>query len=103
MHAVCGYPVKSTWLKAIKAENYVGWPLLTVNNVNNYYTETVETPKGHMNQTRIKLRSTKPAPMTEANTKSMRGKDVRDVYTKVYNVRKTIFSDQTGQFPKQLL
>ena len=28
MHAVCGYPVKSTWLKAIKAGNFVGWPLL---------------------------------------------------------------------------
>jgi hypothetical protein len=23
MNAVCGYPVKSTWLKAIKAENYI--------------------------------------------------------------------------------
>ena len=22
MHAVCGYPVKSTWLKAVKAGNY---------------------------------------------------------------------------------
>jgi hypothetical protein len=28
MHAVCGYPVKSTWLKAIKAGNFVGWPIL---------------------------------------------------------------------------
>ena len=24
MYDVCGYPVKSTWLKAIKARNYVG-------------------------------------------------------------------------------
>ena len=29
MHAVCGYPVKSTWIKAIKAGNFMGWPLLT--------------------------------------------------------------------------
>ena len=28
MHAVCGYPVKSTWLKAIAAGNFIGWPLL---------------------------------------------------------------------------
>jgi hypothetical protein len=27
MHAVCGFPVKSTWLKAVKAGNYIGWPL----------------------------------------------------------------------------
>ncbi len=37
MHAVCGYPVKSTWLKAIKAGNYIGWPMLTECNVNKYY------------------------------------------------------------------
>jgi len=29
MHAVRGYPVKSTWLKAVKAGNYIEWPLLT--------------------------------------------------------------------------
>jgi len=29
MHAVCGYPVKTTWSKAAKAGNFVGWPLLT--------------------------------------------------------------------------
>merc|ERR1712194_444031 len=31
MHAVCGYPVKSTWIKAIKAGNFMGWPMLTKN------------------------------------------------------------------------
>ena len=61
MHAVCGYPVKSTWVKAIKAGNFVGWPLLTVKNVTKYYPDTVETQKGHMNQTRKNVRSTKPA------------------------------------------
>ena len=52
MHAVCGYPVKSTWIKAIKAGNFVGWPLLTEANVKKYYPDTTETPKGHLNQTR---------------------------------------------------
>jgi hypothetical protein len=49
MHAVCGYPVKSTWLKAIKAGNYVGWPMLNERNVQKYYPETIETAKGHFN------------------------------------------------------
>ena len=31
----------------------------------------------------------------------MRGKKQRDVYTKVYDARETMFSDQTGQFPKR--
>ena len=49
MHAVCGYPVKSTWLKAVKAGNFVRSPLLTAQNVIRYYPETTETPKGHLN------------------------------------------------------
>jgi hypothetical protein len=50
MHAVCGYPVKSTWLKAIKAGNYVGWPMLNERNVQKYYPKTIETAKGHFHQ-----------------------------------------------------
>eukprot|EP00804_Cyclotella_cryptica_P005285 CCRYP_015797-RA/>CCRYP_015797-RA protein AED:0.44 eAED:0.44 QI:0/-1/0/1/-1/1/1/0/406 len=42
MHAVCGYPVKSTWLKAVKAGNFIGWPLLTEKNVRKYYPETTK-------------------------------------------------------------
>jgi hypothetical protein len=101
MHAVCGYPVKSTWLKAIKAGNYVGWPMLTEQNVQKYYPETTETAKGHLNQTRKNVRSTKakPTPLETCDTSQLHGKKVRDVYTKTYSVRKTMFSDQTGQFP----
>ena len=40
MHAVCRYPVKSTLIEAIKAGNYVGWPILTEHNVTRYYPET---------------------------------------------------------------
>ena len=46
MHAVCSYPVKSTWLKDIAAGNFIGWPLLNVRNVKKYYPETMETPNG---------------------------------------------------------
>ena len=65
MHAVCGYPVKSTWLKAIKAGNYVGWPMLNEKNVKKYYPETNETPQGHMVQSRKGVRSTKAKPLKE--------------------------------------
>eukprot|EP00956_Cyclotella_meneghiniana_P024798 scaffold50421_cov81-Cyclotella_meneghiniana.AAC.3 len=103
MHAVCGYPVKSTWIKAIKAGNFVGWPLLNEKNVNKYYPETTETDKGHMNQTRKNVRSTKPkaTPLETSNTTSLRGKKMQDVYFKTYDPRETIFSDQTGKFPTQ--
>ncbi len=99
MHAVCGYPVKSTWTKAIKAGNFVGWPILTERNVNKYNPDTDETSKGHMNQTWKNMQSTKRAPMESFNSKEMHDKKVRDVYIKVYNARETTFSDQTGRFP----
>jgi hypothetical protein len=101
MHAVCGYPVKSTWLKTIKAGNYVGWPMLTKQNVQKYYPETIETAKGHLNQTRKNVRSTKakPTPLETCDTSQLHGKKVRDVYTETYSVRETMFSDKTGRFP----
>jgi len=112
MHTVCGYPVKSTWLKAVKAENYISWMLLTEWNVNKFYpetTETTETPKGHMTQTRKNVRSTKAKPTTweqpaqsplkEPNTSQLMDKKVRDVFTPVYDIRETVFSNKTGRFP----
>ncbi len=101
MHAVCGYPVKTTWLKAIKAGNFIGWPLLTVKNVTKYYPETTETPKGHLNQTRKNVRSTKPKPFKTTTSTQLQGKKIQDVHTQVYEVRETVFTDQTGQFPTQ--
>jgi hypothetical protein len=88
MHAVCGYPVKSTWLKAIAAGNFIGWPLLNVRNVKKYYPETTETPKGHMNQTRKNVRSTKVFKTNNATT--LKGKKFRDIGIHIYNVRETI-------------
>ena len=35
----------------------------------------------------------------EPNVSQLKGKKIRDVYTRVYDVRNTVFSDQTGQFP----
>jgi hypothetical protein len=96
-NSVCGYPVKSTWIKAVKAGNFTG-PLLTEMNVQKYYPETTETDKGHMNQTRKNVRSTKSKskPFEEANAAPLQSKKVHDIFTKVYDPRETIFSDQTG-------
>jgi hypothetical protein len=101
MHALCGYPVKTTWSKAAKAGNFVGWPLLTEKNINKYYPETDETPKGHMNQQRKNVRSTK-TPFEVCNAAAaLRGKKRKDIFVSTYDTRETSFSDQTGQFPKQ--
>ena len=101
MHACLGYPVKSTWIAAVKNNHFRGWPLLTPRNVKKYYPETTETDKGHLNQTRKNVRSTKSKPMIiYEHADKLRGKQKRDVYVKLYDVRETIYSDQTGKFPK---
>jgi hypothetical protein len=101
MQAVCGYLVKLTWLKAIKAGNYVGWSMLTKRNVHKYYPKTTKTAKGHLNQTRKNVWSTKvkATPLETCDTSHLHGKKVCNVHTQTYMVRKTMFSDQTGQFP----
>ena len=101
MHTICSYPIKSTWIEDVKAGNYTGWPMLNERNIKKYYPETTETPKGHLNQTRKNVCSTKPkpVPMETPDVATLRGQSVCDVYTKVYDVRNTVFSDQTGQFP----
>jgi hypothetical protein len=104
MDACCGYPVKLTWLKAIKAGNYIDWPMITEPNVNKYYPETSETSKGHTNQTCKNVRSTKAkqTPSETCDTSQLHGKIVRDIYTTMYDVCKTMFSEQAGQFPTRL-
>ncbi len=47
------------WLKAIRVGNYVGWPMLMEHNVQKYYPEATKMAKGHLNQTRKNVCSTK--------------------------------------------
>eukprot|EP00804_Cyclotella_cryptica_P008989 CCRYP_003095-RA/>CCRYP_003095-RA protein AED:0.22 eAED:0.22 QI:0/0/0/1/1/1/7/0/754 len=105
MHAVCGYPVKSTWLKAVQAGNFIGWPLLTVCNIQKYFPETVETPKGHLNQSRKNVRSTKqkPIPLETFQSPQLTCRKLRDMYAHVYDTRNTIFSNQTVQYSSNQL
>ena len=66
-----------------------------------YYPETNETPKGHLNQSRKNLRSTKPkrTPIEVPKTATLQGHKAHAIYTRVYKLRNNVFSDHTGQFP----
>ena len=48
LHATAGYPVKSTWLQAIKRGAYATWPGLTYALAAKYCPDADETIKGHM-------------------------------------------------------
>ena len=101
MHAVCGYPVKSTWRKAIRAVNYVGYPILSIENIYKNYPETEETPKVHLNKSRQNVRSTKPnaTPPPTKNYTTLQGKRSRNIYFKVYEAKNNTYAYQTGRFP----
>ena len=65
----------------------MGWPILTKCNVNKYYPDMDKTPKGHMNQTRKNVLSTKRTPLESFVSAEMKGKKVRDVYVRVYEAQ----------------
>ena len=62
LHACEDFPVRSTWLAAIKSGNYASWPGLTFVNAVKYCPISVETIRSHMAQSRQGTRSTKPKP-----------------------------------------
>ncbi len=59
MHAAAGFPVKATWLKAIKQGYFKTWPLLRAEAVERHYPELDATTKGHLKKQRQNVQSTK--------------------------------------------
>ena len=66
-HAAAGYPVQSTWLKAIIAGNYSLWPGLTLDNATKYCPSTDAKIMAHLVQKQQGVRSTKPKPPTTSS------------------------------------
>ena len=52
LHACLGFPTKAAMLDAAGAGRLTGIPFATVKNIREHYPETVETPKGHLDQQR---------------------------------------------------
>jgi hypothetical protein len=59
-HACLGFPVKQTWLEAVKAGNCDSFDGLTYSNVSRYCPDANETILGHLAQQCQNVRSTKP-------------------------------------------
>jgi hypothetical protein len=60
LHAACGSPVPSTWIKAIRNGHFATWPGLTTKLVTEKLPKSISTVKGHLNRQRKNIRSTKP-------------------------------------------
>ncbi len=47
-HAAAGFPVKESFIKAVRNGNYATWPKLTVTLINKYMPDSDKTEKGHL-------------------------------------------------------
>ena len=65
LHVDTGFPVKSTWLTAIKSGKFTSWSGLAYVNASKYFPVSVDSIQCHLIQTRKGVRSTKPKPPSD--------------------------------------
>ena len=98
-HATAGYPVRSTWLKAISDGNYSSWPGLTLDNATKYCSSADATIMGNLVQKLHEVRSTKPKPPTTSSSEDpipwIRS---NELFIQVTPINK-LYTDDTGLFP----
>ena len=92
LHASAGYPVKSTWLQAIKRGAYATWPGLSAALVARYCPDAPETTKGHMAQPRQHIRSTQPPQIRVPAPPSRHTVELHELPAN------HLFTDDTGRF-----
>ena len=103
LHVAAGYPVLSTWIKAIQKGYYISWPGLTANNVRRYLPKSPITARGHIEQLCKNTNSTKnlledenlevEPQQTDDNIKT------HQMFAAICEEGK-IYTDQTGRFPQ---
>ena len=97
-HAAVGYPVRSTWLKAISAGNHSSWPGLTLSNATKYCLSATATIMVHLVHKRQGFRSTK----TNLTATSPQEKKLPQVRSNKLHIRVTpmskLYTDDTGRF-----
>jgi hypothetical protein len=104
-HACLGFPVKQTWLEAIKAGNCDSFDGLTYSNAARYCPDADETIMGHLAQQHQNVCSTKPKPsapnqalLTPAIAPQASTLPSYEVYICIYPICK-FYTDDTGWFP----
>jgi hypothetical protein len=100
-HACLGFPVKQTWLDAIKAGNCDTFEGLTYSNAAKYCPDADETIMGHLAQQRQNVRSTKPkqprpVPLVALPTPAATASNQIIIVTQPLS---KLFTDDTGRVP----
>jgi hypothetical protein len=67
LHAACGYPVPSTWTRAIDRGHFATWPGLSANLVRKHLPKALATTQGHQHQQRQNIQATHPVLLPDNN------------------------------------
>jgi hypothetical protein len=105
LHAAAGFPVKQTWIDAIKYGNFVTWPGLTTTTVRKHFPDLDETQQGLMKKQRRGVRSMRTKiDMNKEGTHQNETppKKMQDVYIQIHNASETMHTNQSGRFPATL-
>jgi len=98
LHATSGYPVISTWSKAIKKNNFATWPGLTY-ELAQKLDQTIPTIKGHLHNNKKNIRSTKKSEDLDDLVGTEPEEKTNLVYFAVADITGEISTDLTGRFP----
>ena len=111
LHWCAGSPQLSTWCKAIDAGFFRSWPGLTSKLVRKHMPQSIPMIKGHLDQQRKNIKSTKPK-RSMAKPRFLPGEDETEqdlhpaqhehrtnyIYADCHDITGQIFSDQPGRF-----
>ena len=106
LSAACFSPPKSTLLCAIKNNHFTSWPGMTSELISKHLPKSISTEKGHLDQERRNLQSTKNT--TSMNEEDMNPKQeinnirTNDIMCSIFDTEELnskSYSDQTGKFP----
>ena len=76
----------------------IGIPFAIITNIRKFYPETKTILKGHLDQQRQGMRSTK-AKVSDNDKRNATLTPQKNVFVGVWDPKHTAFSDQTGRFP----
>ncbi len=105
-HALAGFPVKETFLDAVRAGNYATWPGLTTTLIAKHFPDLEETQKGHMKGQRKGIRSTKVRDQVEIKIEpgtevllQQPMKKQHNIFVVICELAEEVHINQTGAFP----
>jgi hypothetical protein len=72
LYGCCSSPVLSTWQQAIRNGNFVTWPGIDSLSIDKHLPKSIASAKGHLDQERKNLQSTKPLKQNDDDSFSHR-------------------------------